>query len=841
MDNLSEKQVEQYASLIAKRIETIEGDWKKPWIDSQAGIPQNIEGRPYRGLNSLVLGLDTSANNYTYPVYMTFLKAKEEGIRINAGEKGMLVSFVGKLVIDKEDGKKISYEDYKNLSLEDQDKYKLVPFLRISPVFNLDQTNIKEVRPDLWEKTEQRLQAEVASLKRDDSFKHPALNHMIEGNNWIIPILHSQEPRAYYAPERQIIHLPDRGLFHNNESYYATALHEMAHSTEVPLKREIITYAREELVAELSASIAANYYSYPKTIQDNNIQYLKSWLQNMKESPDFLKEVLEDVHRASNFITKEIDMTYEKSLNQEEKVLAEIHYTHPSGQVETVQHTNEDKFIQALSEAWDVHGPSGVQYNLIEPSQEFKERVDQAKVDFFGPLDKEEPILSSKAASQEEEEKERQEGKIALGATIYEKELEDKGLFRMYTNPQLMTLAYLEEHKIDSPQIVELVKEREKVLEDYRLKDDPSLLVEKEQLEDRIRAVSGELYSIPSLPSREQKEDYLTKYIEYITQDRLPIEASRLVHEATYNDISIVVKEPFTPDKYEKLEREGVDFQHIADTLHYEARIRYREGFTMPNTNESKELLESLNLRYTPYGMNKLFISSNEENLGSLTYHTDKIEAIYGIGTLPKLKESSLEQRISSLTSLKEEEKSTLREGKPVFKEDDSKVYYIDRQLNQIRTIDSKDIFVPKEITGISLSDEQRSALRSGKELLFFDQENHVYHRAQLDFNEHNNIYLEYRTSLSDRFKSIPTLSSPDHEKEQYIAAKGAKGIDDIWGKEGVKLERESFLERYQVHEAYREYLHLKQLGEPGNSVRQNEEIKLSFQEERMKSPSISR
>ena len=61
MAQLSEKQIEQYADLLAERMKTLEGDWKKPWITVQ-NQPQNMDGRPYsaKGMNAFALSLDTS-------------------------------------------------------------------------------------------------------------------------------------------------------------------------------------------------------------------------------------------------------------------------------------------------------------------------------------------------------------------------------------------------------------------------------------------------------------------------------------------------------------------------------------------------------------------------------------------------------------------------------------------------------------------------------------------------------------------------------------------------------------------------------------------------------------
>lgn len=89
----------------------------------------------------------------------------------------------------------------------------------------------------------------------------------------------------------------------------------MAHSTgsEKRLNRLKPTtfssaeYAREELVAELTAALVAQFYGMDKHIKEDSAAYLKSWLKSLKEEAAFIKTVLFDVKRASAMITSCIE------------------------------------------------------------------------------------------------------------------------------------------------------------------------------------------------------------------------------------------------------------------------------------------------------------------------------------------------------------------------------------------------------------------------------------------------------------------------------------------------------------------------------------------------------
>lgn len=81
-------------------------------------------------------------------------------------------------------------------------------------------------------------------------------------------------------------------------------------------------YAREELVAELGSALVAQRYGMAKHIKEDSCAYLKGWLNELKESPQFIKTTLLDVKRASSLITQKVDkiaMELEQGLGRQER------------------------------------------------------------------------------------------------------------------------------------------------------------------------------------------------------------------------------------------------------------------------------------------------------------------------------------------------------------------------------------------------------------------------------------------------------------------------------------------------------------------------------------------
>ena len=335
--NSEDRALDRFAEMMIEKIKTLQGDWKKPWFTEGAlQWPKNLSGREYNGMNALMLMMHCEDQGYKLPVFCTFDRvtglnyskdkqgAKTQAtdkngeqlpqVSVNKGEKSFPVFITTYSVVEKESKERIKWEDYKQLSDEEKGKYNVYPKLQVYNVFNIDQTNLKEARPELYNKLEQDNQT-TRQIKDGDSYTFPAMDRMIEQNEWICPIKPVYGDQAYYSISKNEIVIPEKKQFKDGESFYTNLAHEMTHSTgaENQLGRLKPTsfgskeYAREELVAELSAALVAQRYGMTKNLKEDSASYLKSWLSSLKESPEFIKTTLVDVKKASGMITKCID------------------------------------------------------------------------------------------------------------------------------------------------------------------------------------------------------------------------------------------------------------------------------------------------------------------------------------------------------------------------------------------------------------------------------------------------------------------------------------------------------------------------------------------------------
>lgn len=320
--------LQRFAEMLIKRMEEMQKDWHKGWIGggSMFGLPQNISGRTYEGSNAFLLFLHTAENGYKAPVYMTYGQLYKEGAHVLKGEKAVPVFKWGFSIKDK-DGKKVTEEEFHNMTDDEKKECKRRPFLKIYPEFNIDQTNMSEVNKEKYDAVVSQFRKTDVPTITDGMYVNKAIDRMMEKQEWVCKIQYDKEEKgAYYSPAKDIVVLPTKAQFRihpddpeecfkDGQEYYGTALHEMAHSTGHPSRLDRLKpaafgspeYAKEELVAELTSAMVGNTLGFDRRISDNNVAYLQNWTSALRKEPKFIVSVMADVNKASRIIIENID------------------------------------------------------------------------------------------------------------------------------------------------------------------------------------------------------------------------------------------------------------------------------------------------------------------------------------------------------------------------------------------------------------------------------------------------------------------------------------------------------------------------------------------------------
>ncbi len=323
----AERVVSQFTEQMIQTIKDIKVGWRKTWINTSAnGSPMNLSGRNYNCMNEFFLYLFCEAKRFKYPVFVTVKKANELGAHINKGAQSAPVLF-WKIDIKDQFGKRITIEDYRKLSSQEQSLCTTRPILKYYNVFNIEQTNLMEVQQEKVQKLLEEKFSTPELHTADGMYANSALDEMIDKQSWICPISLKEQNKAFYSQATDSITLPVKEQFNlggseedvyiSGQEFYSTMLHEMTHSTGSSKRLNRIKhssfgdneYAKEELIAELTAALIGHKLGFNTKVRENNAAYLDGWLKQLNEDPKFLISVLADVNKAAQMIEQTLSNT----------------------------------------------------------------------------------------------------------------------------------------------------------------------------------------------------------------------------------------------------------------------------------------------------------------------------------------------------------------------------------------------------------------------------------------------------------------------------------------------------------------------------------------------------
>jgi antirestriction protein ArdC len=259
--------------------------WQKPWVGSENAPKNLISGKEYRGINVWML----SVSPYSSPFWLTYKQATELGGHVRKGEHGTPVVFWKFGTYETQDG--------------DQTEKHTSVLCRYYTVFNYEQCEGLRVQP-----------------VQSDATRNPfspieTCEQLVSGYLAKPPITHSEEPKAYYLPLADRIHLPNHEQFRSPEDYYATLFHELTHSTghKSRLDREGVTqlcpfgttnYSKEELIAEMGAAYLCGFAGIENkpALLENSAAYLNSWIRKLKGDSRLIISAAAQAQKAIDYI-----------------------------------------------------------------------------------------------------------------------------------------------------------------------------------------------------------------------------------------------------------------------------------------------------------------------------------------------------------------------------------------------------------------------------------------------------------------------------------------------------------------------------------------------------------
>ena len=311
---------QKIADKVLEQIENNNLEWAAGWHKLR-NAPFNAKTeKRYNGTNLLILHFEGVKKGYEDPRWLTFNQAKELGAQVKAGEKATTIFHWNEY--DKKTKKAPDWEELNKLPREEYDKYvqdNISYSVSYHSVFNAEQCNGLE-------------KYVVPTLSAEELAKqNEKIEQVIAASE--APVLYDGENRAFYNHREDKIHLPKIENFKTKNDYYATALHEIAHSTghESRLNRNLKggtfgdeNYAIEELRAEF-ASLFMQYeldLNFDAKHFENHSAYIQGWSKAIKEDKNVLFAAIKDAGKIATYV-REHYAEQENTKKNEGEVMAE--------------------------------------------------------------------------------------------------------------------------------------------------------------------------------------------------------------------------------------------------------------------------------------------------------------------------------------------------------------------------------------------------------------------------------------------------------------------------------------------------------------------------------------
>ncbi len=278
-----------YDEVTAKIIAQLEAGcfpWAQPWSSAAAvpGLPRNaVSGRPYSGVNVLILWGAVIEGCYPSQDWLTFRQALAAGGCVRKGERGHTIFYADRF----------TPEDGREGGDTPEGKPRSIPFLKRFVVFNAAQCD----------GLPERLTADPTPLPPRE--QHESAEALIAATGADFRI---GGAGAFYDVGGDYVQVPPQPAFAHQIDFYRTALHELGHWTgsKTRLARDqsgrfgSALYAREELCAELASAYLCAALGIVPTVR--HADYLGSWLTVLRADSRAIFKAASQASKAADFL-----------------------------------------------------------------------------------------------------------------------------------------------------------------------------------------------------------------------------------------------------------------------------------------------------------------------------------------------------------------------------------------------------------------------------------------------------------------------------------------------------------------------------------------------------------
>ena len=280
--------------------------WRKPWAGHHGEHRNLITGKPYQGVNPLLLEMGLLIRETDSVLWCGSGQAKALGWFPKKGSKGVRIlrpQLNSREMVDG-DGKP---------QLDGEGQPLVSAWVSYKPVVVFNASDLTGGNDEATAELNKRIATELGAVQLPAGDEDRVLD--AEKHLWTWPVpTNFGGTRACYSSSLDRISMPLAESFESRESFCSTWLHEQAHSTghSSRLDRKLgnqfgsAAYAREELIAEL-ASVLACYRLKISYDLPQHASYMSSWAKALKEGgAKELMKVLKEARMAADLIAPEV-------------------------------------------------------------------------------------------------------------------------------------------------------------------------------------------------------------------------------------------------------------------------------------------------------------------------------------------------------------------------------------------------------------------------------------------------------------------------------------------------------------------------------------------------------
>lgn len=290
---------------ILQNLENGDGLWKQGWVNT--GVPESaITGKQYHGVNNFFLTMISIIKGYSDNRWLTYKQMEDKGWSFKTDEEGKSLAKGAGVAIeffelrDRETRKSFDRSVLDGMTEEERQEYintNVYPVRKYYRVFNGD------LIEGIPEKEKREIDPSGINERAENVLSYWSENEakIIYGGG-----------SAYYRPSTDEIHLPKKEMFYDMPEFYATALHEVGHSTghKSRLNRDLSggfgtpDYATEELRAEIASLFMEQDLEIKVSEKhvENNSKYIKAWHEKIAEDPNVLFTAIADADRIAKYV-----------------------------------------------------------------------------------------------------------------------------------------------------------------------------------------------------------------------------------------------------------------------------------------------------------------------------------------------------------------------------------------------------------------------------------------------------------------------------------------------------------------------------------------------------------